>query len=259
MRKILLITLVGSAFASAATYKLDPHHSNVRFQIDHFGTSTNSAGIYGLEGKVELDTPNKKGRVEVTIPLANINSGSKDFDKHLKSADIFNVAKNPSVKFKSTAFEFTGEKVKAVKGELTMNGKTKPLTLEATKFNCYDSPMLKTQVCGGDFTATIDRSDWGVDYLIDQGMAKEVKILIQVEAAADDKAGKAAKAANKEEKAAKKEVKKDEKKDEKKAAGKTDKKVKEEKKAADSKKDEPKAPKKDETKKDEAKKEEAKK
>lgn len=207
MRKILLTTLACGAFASAATYNLDPHHSNVRFQIDHFGTSTNSAGIYGLEGKVELDTAAKKGQVEVTIPLANINSGSKDFDEHLKSDDIFNVAKNPDIKFKSTAFEFEGEKVKSVKGDLTMNGKTKPVTLNASKFNCYDSPMAKTQVCGGDFSATIDRSDWGVDYLIDKGAAKEVTIVIQVEAAAADKG--AAKGDKKDE-AKKDESKKDE-------------------------------------------------
>ena len=67
-----------------------------------------------------------------------------------------------------------------------LNDKTHPITLNATKFNCYDSPLLKTQVCGGDFETVLDRSQWGIDYLIDKGMSKDVKVVIQIEAAKQD-------------------------------------------------------------------------
>ena len=186
MKKILWALALTLGTASAASYKIDSHHANLRFHIDHFGTSTNSAGIYGLEGTVDFDAAAKTGAVALSIPLDKISSGHPDFDAHLKSPDIFNVAQNKEIKFKSTAFEFDGEKVKSVKGDLTLNGKTHPITLNATKFNCYDSPLRKTQVCGGDFETVLDRSQWGIDCLIDKGMSKDEKVVIQIAAAKQD-------------------------------------------------------------------------
>ncbi len=63
-----------------------------------------------------------------------------------------------------------------------MLGKTHPVTLEAERFNCYQNPMLKREVCGGDFETTIKRSLWGVSYGIEYGFADEVEMQIQVEA-----------------------------------------------------------------------------
>ena len=87
------------------------------------------------------------------------------------------------MRFVSTKFHFQDKKVTEVEGNLTLLGETHPVTLKATKFNCYDSPMLKTQVCGGDFVTTIDRTQWGMNYLVDMGMTKNVEIAIQIEAA----------------------------------------------------------------------------
>lgn len=65
-----------------------------------------------------------------------------------------------------------------------MVGRTHPVTLRATKFNCYNSPMTQSQVCGGDFEAIIDRSQWGIDeYLTAMPASRYVKINIQIEAA----------------------------------------------------------------------------
>lgn len=183
MKKALLSSLVfAAALANAAEYKLDPAHANARFGIDHFGTSTNRAAIHNLEGSMEFDSESKTGKIDVTLPVNNISSGNQHFDKHLKSADIFDVEQFPEIRFVSEKFNVKDDKLESVEGQLTMKGKTAPVTLKAEKFNCYDSPMAKTQVCGGDFIATIDRSQWGVDYLIDKGFAKEVDIVIQIEA-----------------------------------------------------------------------------
>ena len=77
----------------------------------------------------------------------------------------------------------TAKKLLSVDGNLTMNGKTAPVKLKADKFNCYQSPMAKAEVCGGDFSTTIDRTKWGLDYLVSAGMSKKVNINIQIEAA----------------------------------------------------------------------------
>ena len=61
-------------------------------------------------------------------------------------------------------------------------GKTHPVTLKATKFNCYQNPMLKREVCGGDFETTIDRTLFGADYGVQYGFPKNVRIVAQIEA-----------------------------------------------------------------------------
>jgi polyisoprenoid-binding protein YceI len=61
------------------------------------------------------------------------------------------------------------------------------VTLKANKFNCYPSPMLqKREVCGGDFEATIDRTQFGVDYGTKFGVTKDVRLVVQIEAVKQD-------------------------------------------------------------------------
>ena len=69
-----------------------------------------------------------------------------------------------------------------MQGQFTLMGKTQPVTLKATQFNCYDNPMLKREVCGGDFETTIDRTAFGLNYGVDWGFAKNVRLVVQVEA-----------------------------------------------------------------------------
>lgn len=185
MKKLALSALALSMLTGtsmAADYQLDPMHSNARFNIDHFGTTTNHGGFYNIEGQVSFDPAKKTGSVEVIIPVSSLNTGVEAFDHHMKSADLLDIAKFKNITFKSTEWVFDGDQPTEIKGELTMMGKTNPVTLKATKFNCYDNPMFKAEVCGGDFTATIDRTQWGVDYLVDIGMTKDVVLQIQVEA-----------------------------------------------------------------------------
>lgn len=174
--------LAGAAQVQAATYAIDPSHTYVTFEISHFGTSTNRGRFDKKEGSVELDRAGKSGKVDIVIDTTSINTGFAAFNKHLQSADLFNAEKFPTMKFVADKFSFTGDKVTEVTGALTLLGKTNPLTLKATNFNCYDSPMLKREVCGGDFEATLDRTAYGMNYGIDWGFPKSVRLVVQVEA-----------------------------------------------------------------------------
>lgn len=177
------VALALPAVAQADIYEIDSGHTHARFAIDHMNTSTNQGGFYSLTGEVEFDKKAKKGKIDLTIPMTSLSTGMTAFDDHLKSADFFDVANHPTARFVSTKWHFKGSKVTRVDGKLTMMGKTHPVTLTAKKFNCYQSPMLKTEVCGGDFVATIDRTKWGIDKYVDFGVTKTVKLNIQVEAA----------------------------------------------------------------------------
>lgn len=174
--------LVGVSQVQAATYAVEPTHTFVTFEIAHFGTSTNRGRFDKKEGTVQFDRAGKTGSVEIVIDTASINTGTAAFNKHLQSADLFDSAKFPTATFKSDKFSFSGDKVAEVTGTLTLLGKTQTVTLKANNFNCYDSPMIKREVCGGDFETTIDRTQFGMNYGIDWGFPKNVRLIVQVEA-----------------------------------------------------------------------------
>lgn len=172
----------GIVQAEPASYAIDPTHTFVTFEISHFGAAMNRGRFDKKEGSVQLDKAAKSGKVEISFDATSVNTGTPAFDKHLQSADLFNAAQHPKISFVSDKFSFSGDKVSEVTGQLTLLGKTAPITLKANQFNCYQSPMLKREVCGGDFEATIDRTQWGMNYGVDWGFAKNVRLVVQVEA-----------------------------------------------------------------------------
>ena len=176
------LLVFGAAQAQTVTYAIEPTHSFVSFEVGHFGTSTNRGRWDKKEGTVQLDRAGKTGRVELTIDMNSINTGVPQFEGHLKSKDFFNTAEHPTAKFVSDRFVFGGDKVTAVEGTLTLVGKSHPVTLKANQFNCYQNPMLKREVCGGDFEATIQRSQWGIGYGLPAVAPDNVRLVIQVEA-----------------------------------------------------------------------------
>ena len=175
-------TVMTAGAAQAATYAIDPTHTFVTFEISHFGATTNRGRFDKKQGSVEFDRAAKTGKVDITIDTTSVSTGTPQFDKHLQSADLFDAAKHPTIKFVSDKFSFNGDKVSEVAGQLTLMGKTAPVTLKATQFNCYDSPMLKREVCGGDFETTIDRTQWGMNYGVEWGFPKNVRLVVQIEA-----------------------------------------------------------------------------
>ncbi len=178
----LLAASLGAAHAQSATYAIDPTHTFASFEIVHFGTSTIRGRFDKKEGSVTLDRAAKTGKAEITIDMASINTGVAPFDGHLKSADLFDVAKFPTAKFVGDKFGFAGDKVTEVAGTLTLMGKTQPVTLKATNFSCYLNPMLKREVCGGDFETVIQRSAFGITYALPMAAPDSVRLLVQVEA-----------------------------------------------------------------------------
>ena len=188
MRKFLFALAATAAFvgsaaqAQTATYAVDPSHTFATFEISHFGASVNRARFDKKEGTVQFDKAAKTGKVELTLQIDSVNSGVAPFNKHLQSAEIFDAEKFPTAKFVGDKFTFDGDKVVSVSGDLTIKGKTQPVTFKANQFACYDNPMLKREVCGGDFETTIDRTAFGVNYGIDWGFPKNVRLVLQIEA-----------------------------------------------------------------------------
>jgi len=171
-----------SAHAESATYAIDPSHSFASFEIGHFGTSTNRGRFNKTSGTVTLDKAAKTGALDVTVDTTSLDTGTAAFTKHISSEEILNVAANPTAKLVANKFVFNDDKVTEIDGNLTLNGKTNPVVLKAQNFNCYMNPMVKREVCGGDFDATIVRSQYGVSYGLNYGFPDNVHLVIQVEA-----------------------------------------------------------------------------
>lgn len=179
---LAVLAAAGAAHAESSTYNIDPTHTFVTFEAKHFNTSTLRGRFDKKDGAVVLDRQAKSGKAEITIDTGSVSTGVAPLDTHLKSKDFFNAGEAGSVKFVGDKFAFEGDKVSAVAGTLTMLGKTLPVTLKATNFNCYNNPLLKREVCGGDFETTIARSQWGMDYGLNYGLPDSIRLLIQVEA-----------------------------------------------------------------------------
>ena len=177
-----LLSLFGAAQAEVNTYAIDPTHTFASFEIGHMGTSTLRGRFDKKEGSVQLDRAGKSGKVEITVDTTSISTGTAPFDGHLKSKDFFDVANHPSAKFVGDKFVFDGDKLSAVSGTLTLLGKTQPVTLKASRFNCYMNPMFKREVCGGDFETTLQRSLWGITDGLPSDAPDNVRLLVQVEA-----------------------------------------------------------------------------
>lgn len=187
MNVLALAALLGASFAAQATpvtYKLDPSHTMVLFSWNHFGFSNPTANLGIGEGTVVYDEAKPaNSSVEVSLPLANLDTHVSALDEHLKKPDFFDAAKYPVVTFKSTRVEPLGGNKFKVTGDLTVHGVTKPVVLDATLNKAGMQPMLKVPAIGFDATATIKRSDFGVGAYV-PNVSDEVQIRITTEAEA---------------------------------------------------------------------------
>ena len=187
MNVLALAALLGASFAAQAapvTYKLDPSHTMVLFSWNHFGFSNPTANLGIGEGTVVYDEAKPaNSSVQVTLPLANLDTHVSALDEHLKKPDFFDAAKYPVVTFKSTRVEPLGGNKFKVTGDLTVHGVTKPVVLDATLNKAGMQPMLKVPAIGFDSTATIKRSDFGMGAYV-PNVSDEVQIRITTEAEA---------------------------------------------------------------------------
>ncbi len=167
--------------AAAATYKLDPTHSFVHAEIDHFGTATIRVRIGPIEGDIEFDRDAKKGSVGLRIPTARVSSGVPALDKRIAERDLLASDEHPEAFFVAERFVFDGDRLAEVRGEFTLRGIGTGLVLRALRFNCYTSPLLKREVCGGDFEGEVKRSTFGATLGLPL-VGDRVRLAIQVEA-----------------------------------------------------------------------------
>lgn len=173
----------GSALAAPVTYNVDGSHTFPRFSYSHFGYSTQLSSFSKTSGKVVLDAEAKTGAVDIAIDMTSVSTGSVDFNGHIQGEDFLDTAKFPTATFKSTKVVFEGDKPKAIEGNLTIKGITKPVTLTVTSFQAMPHPMMKKPALGANAFTTIKRTEFNAGKYAPY-VGDEVRIDIAIEAVA---------------------------------------------------------------------------
>ncbi|MEC4749370.1 YceI family protein [Methylomicrobium sp. Wu6] len=188
MRYKLLVSIftgVLSFSATAAdTYTVDPRHTFPSFEIDHLGFSIQRGRFNLTEGKITLAPASASGSIDISIDAASISTGLADLEKHLRSEDFLDVTHFPKIIFQSKQLTFDKAQLVGADGDLTLHGVTKPVHLTVDRFHCGFNLLLIKNVCGANATATIKRSDFGVDKYA-PALGDDVKVIIQIEAIKD--------------------------------------------------------------------------
>ncbi|MBV9913312.1 MAG: polyisoprenoid-binding protein [Sinobacteraceae bacterium] len=179
---VMLALASGPALAASVTYEVDPSHTYPSFEADHFnGLSVWRGKFDKSSGTIVLDKDAGKGSVNIKVDAGSIDFGNPKLNEHARSAELFDVAKFPEAIYKGTLENFKAGVPSEVKGELTLHGVTKPVTLTIRQFKCMINPMSKKEVCGADAAGTFNRSDFGISYGDKYGFNQQVKLQIQVE------------------------------------------------------------------------------
>ncbi|TQS72631.1 polyisoprenoid-binding protein [Rhodobacteraceae bacterium] len=187
MKTMILAAGLAAAFATTAvadteTYTLDPSHSQIVFDYNHLGFSTTTGMFSGFEGTIEFDAENPAdSSVEVDFPTDSLITGWDGRTKHFLTDDFFGAEENPEISFKSTSIEVTGDDTGEITGDLTINGITKPITIDATMTQMGEHPMEKKPWVGFDGTTTIVRSDFDMGQFAPY-VSDEVQVRISIEA-----------------------------------------------------------------------------
>jgi polyisoprenoid-binding protein YceI len=191
MRRFVLVTLATTAsvaVAAPARFEIDPKHTYPSFEADHMGGMSVWRGKFNkTSGIVEIDRAAGTGSVEVTIDMSTVNTGNADLDKHLRTADFFDVEKFPTATFKGKLARFQNGVPTVLQGDLTLHGVTRPVTLTIRSFKCMPHPMLKEEFCGADAIGSINREEFGIGFGKQMGFKMDTKLAIQVEAFPDKK------------------------------------------------------------------------
>jgi polyisoprenoid-binding protein YceI len=171
-RRIAFIALSALASTSlhATSYTLEQDYTQGVFRWNHLGFSSPAAQFSQGAGTLEFDQANPAlSSVQVTIPLATLNTGVPDLDEDFRSTDFFDTARFPTATFKSTRVERSGamDRLK-VTGNLSLHGITKEIALDVSIVKIGTNPRTNLPTVGFDATTVLARSDFGLGKYVPQ-------------------------------------------------------------------------------------------
>jgi polyisoprenoid-binding protein YceI len=183
--RAIVVILSGSAagicIAEPVTYEIEPGHTYPSFEADHWhGLSIWRGKINRSSGMIVLDREAETGSLVVEMDMSSIDFGHDEMNERAVN-DIFHVSEYPTARYTGTLVDFEDGAPTAVEGTLTMHGMTRALDLTISHFQCQPHFRSGVEVCGAAAETTLNRSDYGVIYDLDNGFFPEVNLSISVE------------------------------------------------------------------------------
>lgn len=182
----LALALAAHANAQPVTYQLTPTHSFVHFTWDHAGLSTLRGRFDHTRGSVVLDRREKRGQAQVVLRTASVNTGRPALDAALREAlavgAVTDDDNQPVLRVRVDDLRFDGDKPVSAQAQLQWRGQPVAVALRTAHFNCYLNPLLRREVCGGEFRATLDPATLGLQLDAAFGLRGPVELQLQVEA-----------------------------------------------------------------------------
>ncbi|MGH1456172.1 MAG: YceI family protein [Alphaproteobacteria bacterium] len=175
-------SVVAAEKSMVENYSFDKAHTQILFFVDHLGFSKSQGEFHDYDGGFTFDRENpENSMIDITIQTASIDMDDKPWDDHMKNADFFNVEQFPSMTFKSTSIEVTGENTADITGDFTLLGVTKPVTLKVIHNKSDKHAFSGKYVAGFSASAVIKRSEFGMEYGLPM-VGDDVNVMIEVEA-----------------------------------------------------------------------------
>jgi polyisoprenoid-binding protein YceI len=171
----------------AGTWSLDPAHTTVGFTARHLMSKVHGT-FNEFEGRITTTTDPLESTIAVTIRAGSISTNNEQRDAHLRSADFFDPETGGDLTFTSTGIRADGDGY-VITGDLTINGVTRPVDLQAEFLGVDVNPYGKT-VLGAEATTTINRHDFNVNWNMpmDGGrllVGPKIDITLSIEAVAE--------------------------------------------------------------------------
>ena len=178
----LLAAVASTAIAAPEAYVLDASHSQILFSYNHLGYSTTHGMFSGFDGEIAFDQEDPAASsVNISFPVMSMLTGWEQRFAHLMSGDFFGASQGDMITFASTGIVVTGDNTAMITGDLTMNGVTKSVVLDATMNQAGTHPMAEKPWAGFDATTSVLRSDFNVGNFA-PFVGDEVQIMISIEA-----------------------------------------------------------------------------
>lgn len=183
--------------AKMSTWKIDPVHSEIKFKVRHLVVSSVTGNFNVFDATVTAEKPDfTDASISFEADVNSISTKNDQRDGHLKSADFFDAANHPKIKFVSTEIRKNDDNEYDILGDLTIRGVTKPIKL-ATTYNGTVKGFGGGEVAGFEATGKINRFDFGLQWnaLTEAGgvvVSDDVKIEISAELNRVEEARKAA-------------------------------------------------------------------
>lgn len=163
---VLAATAVPLAAAQPQIYRVDPELTSAEFAVSHLGLSSQHGHFSSTRGTIVLDPEAASGRVDFVVDARSVDTGWTARDDFLRSEDMFDSARYPVVRFRSTQLAFDHTQLIAVAGDLTLHNVTRHVDLKVARLECGSDPASGRDGCGAEVAASIKRSDFGMTYAL---------------------------------------------------------------------------------------------